>query len=86
MGGKIGIFEKSPYVPSKKYLKLSLVKGQCCSVIELRARFSIACPENQTGKYIFSYSFSAITLELLGHVLGTNSKSNISQNIVLEHF
>ena len=29
--------------------EILLVIGQRCSVIVLRARFSIACPENQTG-------------------------------------
>ena len=32
-------------VPSLKYC-WSKCKGQCCSVILLRVRFSIACPEN----------------------------------------
>ena len=35
----------------------ALVKGNCLSVIILHAQFSIACPENQTRKCIFYYSF-----------------------------
>ena len=44
----------------KKYCswpEISLVKGQRCSVIVLRTRFSIAFSENRTGKSIYSYSF-----------------------------
>ena len=53
---------RCPFVRVKSYSSLipglrGLVKGQRCSVIVLRARFSIACSENRTGKSISSYSF-----------------------------
>ena len=60
-------------VPSRSYRR-SKVSAYVSLPITLRARFSIACPEKRTLKLISAYSFWAITLELSGYVLETNTK------------